>query len=297
MPWGRVDDQHYRHEKVAELHDDLRKGCVALFWLSISWCNDRLTDGRVPPGTVRILGGDEAEAEELVRVGLWEKDGRGYRVHDYLDFNKSRVQVQEERIQRRLAGQAGAQARWHPVSDPPSGTANEVPSEPASEMVGEPDGGSDAPVSRTPVPSSVTPAPDARAAGTNDPWRDDEHEARVWLSKHGCDIRPGNGFDRHLVTMVQAHGVNAVVGMFDRLAREGMKDGDLRGFIFGAKDALDARTRPDLRAIEKGEAATERAEVRGRRIQEQMRARRLEHYRFTGEWDAAWGPKPSDSAA
>ena len=78
MAWGRCDDGFYRHDKVAELDDRLRKGCVSLYWLAIAWCNDRLTDGRVPPGTLRILGADVAEAEELARVGLWEVDGSGW---------------------------------------------------------------------------------------------------------------------------------------------------------------------------------------------------------------------------
>lgn len=153
MPWGRVDDQHYRHEKVALLPEEHRKGALALFWLAISWCNDRLTDGLVPAGIVRTLGGDMEEADALVSVGLWERDGRNFRVHDYLDFNKSRRQIEEERAQRRLAGVAGAAARWHPASDLPSGAANDLPSDAASEM----HGGSDAPVPRTPYTSNPDP--------------------------------------------------------------------------------------------------------------------------------------------
>lgn len=138
---------------------------------------------------------------------------------------------------------------------------------------------------------------DARAEDENDPWRDDELEALRWLSKHGCDIRPGNGWHQHLVTMVQAHGVNAVIGMFDRLSSAGTKNGDTKGFLFGAKDALNAKTRPDLRALEAEEAADERAESRSKRIQEQMWKRRIERYRNTGEWDPAWGKPPADSVA
>lgn len=293
MPWGRVDDHHYRHEKLAELDDDLRKGCIALFWLAISWCNDRLTDGRVPRGTVRILGGDGAEADELVRVGLWETEGKGYRVHDFLDFNKSKAQVEDERVQRTIAGKAGAAARWHPASDLPSDPANEVPSEPLDEM----HGGSDAPVTRNPSPVLPEPAPDARTAESNDPWQADETEAVAWLSKHGCYLAPGNGFRNHLVTIVQAHGLNAVIGMFDRLAAEGMKAGDTKGYVFGAKDALNARHRPNLAGLEKDEATEERAEVRSKRIQRQMWERRFELYRETGQWEPEWGDPPKVGAA
>lgn len=266
MPWGRVDDQHYRHEKLAELDEDLRKGCICLYWLAISWCNDRLTDGRVPRGTVRILGGDAAEADELVRVGLWEKDGTGYRVHDYLHFNKSRSQVEEERVQRSAAGLAGARARWHPDSDPPSGPVNDLPSDADS----EPNGGRDAPVSRTPSP--VTPSPEPAARASDDRWDAPEFEALQWLARHGCDIRPGNGYHRKLVTAVEVHGATALIGMMDRLASAGTKPGDTKGFLFGAIDALDAANRPRLVDVNREENREREAESVRRRVERTKRS-------------------------
>lgn len=266
MPWGRVDDQHYRHEKVAELDDELRKGCIALFWLTISWCNDRLTDGRVPAGTVRLLGGEDEEASELVRVGLWDRDGKAYRVHDFLDFNKSKAQVEAERVQRAIAGQAGAKARWRPASGPVSDADGEVPSEPTDDV----NDGSDAPVSRTPSPVTPSPAPDARAE-RHDPWDDPEHEALVWLAKHGCDVRPGNGYHRKLVTAVEVHGVNALIGMMDRLADAGTKHGDVKGFLFGAIDALDARGRPSLGDLDKADRADDERRAHQARLERTRR--------------------------
>ena len=99
---------------------------------------------------------------------------------------------------------------------------------------------------------------DARAAEDDEP----EGEAITWLAVHGCYVRPGNGYHRQLIATVEHHGINAVIGMFDRLAKGGTTDGDIKGFIFGAKDALDARTRPDLTVVAKEE---ERAEDRSRR--------------------------------
>jgi hypothetical protein len=106
---------------------------------------------------------------------------------------------------------------------------------------------------------------DARAPD-NDPWDDPEHEAIVWLANHGCDIRPGNGYHRKLVTAVEVHGVNAIVGMFDRLAAAGTKHGDVKGFLFGAVDALDARSRPSLGEIEAEDRAEERGESFANRV-------------------------------
>ena len=248
MPWGRVDDHHYRHEKVAELHEDHRKGAIALFWLAISWCNDRLTDGRVPRGTVRILGGEIAEADELVRVGLWEPDGSGYRIHDFLDFNKSKAQVEQERVQRSLAGQAGAHARWHPDSESPNEPVSEVPNDAANEV----NGGKDAPVTRIPSPVTPSPAPDARDG------EDEEAAVLSWLAAHGCYVRPGNGFHRSIVTSVAQHGGPALLVALDRVSAAGAKNGDTKGLLFGAIDLLNEQSRPDIRALARSDQSTKR---------------------------------------
>lgn len=93
---------------------------------------------------------------------------------------------------------------------------------------------------------------------SNDPFRDDEGEALTWLAKHGCDVRPGNGYHRQLVTAVQHHGINAVIGMFDRLASAGTKAGDTKGYVFGAIDALNAKDRPNLTVLEAEDREEER---------------------------------------
>jgi len=104
-----------------------------------------------------------------------------------------------------------------------------------------------------------------------DPWDDPEHEVLVWLSKHGCDVRPGNGYHRKLVTAVEVHGANALVGMMDRLADAGTKQGDIKGFLFGAIDALDARGRPSLTALAKADRADEVAASSQRQVQSTQR--------------------------
>lgn len=121
VSWGRCDDTFYRHPKVAELDDELRKGCIALYWMAISWSNDHLTDGRVSTGTLRVLGGESSEADELVRVGLWDRMERGFLVHDWADFNQTKAHVMEVRALRSVAGKAGADSKWH---GKPSGNVN-----------------------------------------------------------------------------------------------------------------------------------------------------------------------------
>jgi hypothetical protein len=113
---------------------------------------------------------------------------------------------------------------------------------------------------------------------SNDPWDDPEHEVRVWLANHGCEVRPGSGWDKQLVVAVGAHGVNAMVGMMDRLARGGYRNGDIKGFLFGAIDALDKQKRPDL-----GEIAQEDRAEQSRQHQQREVERTQEYLRSLRE--------------
>jgi hypothetical protein len=259
MAWGRCDDGFYRHEKVAELDDDLRKGCVALFWLAISWCNDRLTDGRIPPGTLRILGADVAEAGELVRVGLWETDGSGWRVHDFLDFNKSRSKVEQDRLQRTLAGKAGAANRWHSDSDslsepdgsPLRGPLNGVASEPTNEM------DAPSPVTRTPV--LPDPAPFARDGRPN-------MTTSVISALERLTGRPwsqaGDKQLDELDRLVGDHGLPAVVAAMEQVG--GGKSLTARQLVWPAMKRLEPM--PDPKAVQQAAVAEDERRARQARL-------------------------------
>jgi hypothetical protein len=96
MPWGRIDDSLYDHPKLNDL-GRWRLPCIGLYTLAISWSNRFLTDGHIPTDQVKRLGGTPLFAEQLVRAGLWDKVADGYRVHDFLDFNPSRREVEDGR--------------------------------------------------------------------------------------------------------------------------------------------------------------------------------------------------------
>ena len=103
-------------------------------------------------------------------------------------------------------------------------------------------------------------------ARANDPYQDDEAEVRQWLANHGCYIRPGNGYDQKLVTAVAHHGAEALLSMMVSLKGAGTKDGDVKGFLFGAIDALDARSRPKLSVLESEDREEERRSAQARRL-------------------------------
>lgn len=111
MPWGRVDDNHYDHPKVMALPREIRNTADGLYWRAVSRCNRTLSDGYLTPGDIDILDGSPEVVEALVVVGLFERDRRGQlRIHDFLDHNKSREEVAEDKAKRADAGRAGGLA-------------------------------------------------------------------------------------------------------------------------------------------------------------------------------------------
>lgn len=125
MPWIRIDDHFNEHPKLA--------GVGPLGWAmwlaGLAYCNRNLTNGFIPWAVAKTLvsweflepksnggsnavtnvavtsgmSGDDVTAQyvidRLVWWGVWENGEEGYWVHDYLDYQPSRDQVQKERKQ------------------------------------------------------------------------------------------------------------------------------------------------------------------------------------------------------
>lgn len=279
MPWIRVDDHFDEHPKLAAA------GPLAwALWIAgLAYCNRNLTDGFIPwsvagklvswdfldggDGPVRIyIGSRDTVGEEgavtseyvimlLLDAGLWDTVKGGYQVHDFDQYQPTKAVIVAERAKKVAAGSAGGIA---------AATARAKASATAPAVA------QSKPVP-VPVPNPVSDTDTKASERARDPWDDPEHEALVWLAKHGCDVRPGNGYHRKLVTATEVHGVNAIVGMFDRLAGAGVKHGDIKGFLFGAIDALDAGSRPSLKEVASSDRAEERAADHQRRLERTRR--------------------------
>jgi hypothetical protein len=107
MAWVRLDDGFMRHPKAQAAGLQGR----ALFISGLCWCAANLTDGRIPKAMIPLLafeaGVKPAAAAALVKVGLWDEDGDGYAVHDWLDYNRSRDVITDVRASRSEAGRRG----------------------------------------------------------------------------------------------------------------------------------------------------------------------------------------------
>lgn len=118
--WLKLDDSMVEHPKCV----DLTPFAWTLWLHAISYCSRNLTDGLIPQAMLPRLCSvnDPAKAAaELVDAGLWRVTGDGYQVHDYLDHQRSRAEVEADRTaaaerQRRSRERRGA-AQQEDVTD------------------------------------------------------------------------------------------------------------------------------------------------------------------------------------
>lgn len=114
MTWVNLDDQMPEHPKIISLSD----AAFRLHISAIAYCNRHLTDGLIPGQAVAKLVPTyrSRQLAELLQNGLWSEaasNSGAYEIHDYLDWNKSRADVEKRRQARSEGGREGANRRWH----------------------------------------------------------------------------------------------------------------------------------------------------------------------------------------
>ena len=110
MPWANLDDQFPKHPKVLPLSDAAFRLHVA----GICYCAQYETNGVVSAEMVPLLVPrfKARTLEELVSRRLWMPHAEGHEIHDYLEWNRSKQQIEDERERKRKAGKKGAEKRW-----------------------------------------------------------------------------------------------------------------------------------------------------------------------------------------
>jgi hypothetical protein len=107
--WARLDDQLIDHPKLFEAGELLGKNgaglAVALYVFGLMYSNKHLTDGELKLSIVKAckyVENPAAVADALVKAGLWERNGHGFVIHDFGDFNPSAANVKRKRKADRL---------------------------------------------------------------------------------------------------------------------------------------------------------------------------------------------------
>jgi hypothetical protein len=227
VSWVKYDDQFPDHPKLAALGD---LGPLA-GWLHVAatcYCSRHLTDGFLPSGALsrlatfprRVQASDLAAA--LVRVGLWEQAEDGYRVHDYLDYNPSREQVERKRAewadrQRKSRGESRGDSGSDTGVTPPRVTRDSA--------------------SPVPVPLSRSASEEAHTSRDGLPNLSPEAiealERATGSTAYAAGDKQLQEFDR----LVGTHGLDAVARAFDGI-RKG-KAMTARQLVWGAVKVLE----------------------------------------------------------
>jgi hypothetical protein len=110
VTWVRLDDKMPRHPKVGTLSDAAFRAWIE----GLCYSAEYLTDGFLPAVFLRAV--KPRTKTELVQTGLWEQNGTGVYVHDFLDFQTSKDRVQAD---RRAAAARQRRRRVETEEDPP----------------------------------------------------------------------------------------------------------------------------------------------------------------------------------
>lgn len=156
MAWVKLDEKFASHPKVVEAGP---LG-LAMQVAALCYCNQHLTDGRISRPAARMLldfhgvafvegmYGDDATPDvvidRLVEVGMWHEPGHdcpdcdqivaGFVIHDYLEQQPSRAEVEAKKEQAAEAGRRGGLAKAkRTAKQDAKRTAKRIPSEPSSE--------------------------------------------------------------------------------------------------------------------------------------------------------------------
>ena len=133
MAWVKLDDGYFFNRKVRVLSPTAMLLDVAAFCFCAKAENDGSFGAHDVPLVAALCKLDDvsAELEELIKAGRWKLTDNGYRVHDFLVYNPSHVQLQaqrestKERVAKFRAGKRNSvtNAVTSPVSNGPCTSA------------------------------------------------------------------------------------------------------------------------------------------------------------------------------
>jgi hypothetical protein len=104
MTWVRLEDNMIDHPKIIGLSDR----AFRLWITSLSYASRHETDGKLDRKIAeRLLARGLGARKELLEAGLWDENGTGYYIHDYLEYQPSKAESCDLRAKRAAAGRLG----------------------------------------------------------------------------------------------------------------------------------------------------------------------------------------------
>jgi hypothetical protein len=112
MAYTNTDYSFWTNPKVRAAGKD----AAFLYIAGNGFCNEYLTDGFISDTDIEtvafnaFLRSPKRAVESLMIAGLWDRVRGGYKIHDYLDYNKSKKEIEELRSKKTAAGRKGGRA-------------------------------------------------------------------------------------------------------------------------------------------------------------------------------------------
>jgi hypothetical protein len=106
FPYVKLHDQFPHHQKIGALSDAAFRAQVT----AICYSHALSTDGFYPAAEVRRH--PRRAVDELVRTGVWTPTDGGYSIHDYGEWNETKVEIEARANAKSIAGAMGAATRW-----------------------------------------------------------------------------------------------------------------------------------------------------------------------------------------
>lgn len=99
MTWSKLDDGFHSHPKIRKAWR--RPKALALHVLAINYCTCHDLDGKIDPEFIEDFVPDANERDAVIAhlesCGLWDRNGAGWVIHDYLKYQPSRASLQQKR--------------------------------------------------------------------------------------------------------------------------------------------------------------------------------------------------------
>ena len=129
MAWTRIDDKFLMNPKI----QSAGAYGMALYLSGLIYSNTNLTDGYIPDVMLPALCGlayqtpGKKVAGMLVDLNLWERVPGGYKIHDFLTFNKSKQEIELLNKQRAENGAKGGRPHKQTETDLLTGLLSKQP--------------------------------------------------------------------------------------------------------------------------------------------------------------------------
>jgi hypothetical protein len=126
------------HDGMPENHKvvGLSDAAFRLYIEALCWCGRNRSDGKIPDAALRRLGSAKAQREIDTAGLIHAREHGGWEVHDYLEHQRSKAEIEAGLEQRRSAGRNGGLAKSKRTAKE---NASESLSETASKHVADTD--------------------------------------------------------------------------------------------------------------------------------------------------------------